>query len=140
MFCGTSELSKLFHSFGAPEGTKCRLLCNGGYQAVKSVSRICGAAGQWTDGLGHCEETKVVILGGEDAGELVASVDVVTNNFTSSCNMAKLPVKIKWGNAGFVQNTILVCGGETELQDHNHDCWALDTTTRVWNLVAHLSR
>ena len=80
------------------------------------------------------------MLGGEEAGELVASVEVVSKNIHSTCNLPKLPAKIKFGNAGFVEDTILVCGGETEYQNHNHDCWALDTTTRVWNLVAHLSR
>jgi len=50
-----------------------------------------------------------------------------------------LPKKIKLGSAGFVSNSLLVCGGETNLQNQNSDCWVLKQGSTTWRSLEVLS-
>ena len=136
IFCGSTELSKLFHSSGAPKGTECQSICQAGYRVTKKTALKCGSRGTWDSAAGECEETALVILGGEKAGKLVDDVEV----FRSNCALPPVPEKVKWGNAGFVEDHILVCGGETEYQNHNLECWALEGGATSWRHVAQLTR
>ena len=82
-------------------------------------------------------ETALVLLGGEQDGQIVETVELFSVSQVSSCKLPPLPKKLKWGNAGFVEDSILVCGGETEQEDHNRACWVLEAATGTWRLLQH---
>ena len=86
-------------------------------------------------------ETALLLLGGEQDGQIVETIELFSVSQVSSCKLPPLPKKLKWGNAGFVDDSILVCGGETEQEDHNRACWVLEAATGNWRLLQHqLSR
>ena len=137
LYCSGPDLSVLFSSHGAPVGTSCHLVCNSGFQATGQRALTCGGEGEWSRELGSCKETMLVLLGGRQAGEVVSLVETFPPGVYS---LPPLPKAVKMGSAGFVNNSLLVCGGETALQNHNRACWKLHKTSGEWTHLTQLDR
>merc|ERR1712012_1103883 len=123
--CGSSKaLNQLLTKEGAPRGTSCNVGCQSGFLAVNSLNTMtCNEDGEWSSMPGSCEDTDLVILGGERGGQVTDAVELVSQQCPQ---LPPLPKKVKLGSAGFVSNRLLVCGGETNLQNQNSDCWVLE--------------
>ena len=135
--CGSSTVNQLLVREGAPQGTSCYVGCQAGFLASNSTNVMtCREEGQWSSSLSDCEKTDLVILGGERAGEVTDAVELVSN----PCSLPPLPKKVKLGSAGFVSNSLLVCGGETAIQNQNSDCWVLKPGADNWQTLEILSR
>ena len=135
--CGLSTVNQLLVKEGAPQGTSCHVGCEAGFLAVNSTNVMtCSEEGQWSSSLSDCEKTDLVILGGERAGKVTDTVELVSK----TCSLPPLPKKVKLGSAGFVSNSLLVCGGETVLQNQNSDCWVLKSGAERWQTLEFLYR
>ena len=86
------------------------------------------------------EELVLVMMGGEEDGQLEDTVEEFPYNHVPRCKLPPLPMKLKLGNAGFVGDSLLVCGGETELQNPNHACWYLQPCAAGWKSLTNLTR
>ena len=86
------------------------------------------------------EELVLVMMGGEEDGQLEDTVEEFPYNRVPRCKLPPLPMKLKLGNAGFVGDSLLVCGGETELQNPNHACWYLQPCAAGWKSLTNLTR
>ena len=82
----------------------------------------------------------LVLLGGERSERIVASVEIFPSSLFPSCTLPLLPEKLKWGNAGFVNDDLLVCGGVRPDSKLSRACWALDSTSRHWRPLDNLTR
>ena len=92
----------------------------------------CNEDGEWSSMLGSCEDTHLVILGGERASQVTDAVELVSQQCPQ---LPPLPKKVKLGSAGFVSNRLLVCGGETNLRNQNSDCWVLELGAKKWQTM-----
>ena len=137
LYCSSPDLSELFASHGAPVGTSCHLICNSGFQASDQRALTCDGDGEWTRELGRCEETVLVLLGGRQQRQVVSLVETFPSGVYS---LPPLPKAVKMGSAGFVNNSLVVCGGETGLQNHNRACWKLQDTAWEWTHLTQLDR
>jgi hypothetical protein len=141
--CHNEDAQNLFDEFGVPHSTQCSLKCNAGFSLTGSSDLTCNRQGLWTSG--KCEETILVIAGGETDGEIVDTVEVHANakmysDHYSSC-LPSLPMKVQWGNIGLVEDELLVCGGMTEEQGTGSpECWRISTNTGVWRQHIKLTR
>ena len=140
--CGSREVTELFQTTGTPAGTVCNLSCNIGFHATNSSQVTCGQEGRWTSGPGLCQPTVMVMIGGERAGRIVNTRQVAPygHGQVVGCPLPPLPKSVKHGSAGFVESSLLVCGGVTVLQNHNRICWALEANTGAWRDVMTLAR
>ena len=86
------------------------------------------------------EELVLVMMGGEEDGQLKDTVEEFPNNRVHRCKLPPLPMKLKLGNAGFVGDSLLVCGGETKLQNPNRACWYLQPCAAGWKSLTNLTR
>ena len=84
--------------------------------------------------------TVLVLIGGESAERIVSSVEIYPKDQFPSCSLPSLPKRLKWGNAGFVNNNLLVCGGVGPESKLNCACWALDPTSQQWRSLENLTR
>ena len=84
--------------------------------------------------------TVLVLIGGESAERIVSSVEIYPKDQFPSCSLPSLPKRLKWGNAGFVNNNLLVCGGVGPESKLNCACWALDATSQQWRSLDNLTR
>ena len=84
----------------------------------------------------------LVILGGERGKResIVDTVEVISPSSSTTCKLPSLPRKLKWGNAGFVSNQLMVCGGQTARRNLNRECWTLEAGNRVWENFLNLTR
>ena len=133
--CEAEEDMNLFRSVGVPHASECSLMCNAGFHLVGSGSLVCNRDGQWSSG--ECEGSVLVLAGGEMASELVANVEVhaesrMYSEQYSNC-LPNLPEKLQWGNMGLVEDNLMVCGGQNEVQETGTtDCWIISPESGKW--------
>ena len=133
--CKVEEDKNLFRSVGVPHASECSLMCNAGFHLVGSGSLVCNRDGQWSSG--ECEGSVLVLAGGEMASELVANVEVhaesrMYSEQYSNC-LPNLPEKLQWGNMGLVEDSLMVCGGQNEVQETGTtDCWIISPESGKW--------
>ena len=88
----------------------------------------------------------LIFLGGERGaiGTIVDTVEIIHSSrgssFPETCDLPGLPKKLKWGNARFAADQLVVCGGQTASGTPNHMCWALEESTKVWTNFLNLTR
>lgn len=83
----------------------------------------------------------LVFLGGERAGYMTDIVEVSPFDSSSlSCALPPLPEKLKWGSAGFVSESLVVCGGENERTNPSCLCWVLGGKQDRWHVIGNLTR
>ena len=82
----------------------------------------------------------MLLIGGEKEGEVVSTVELSPMSQLPNCEFPSLSEKLRWGNAGFVNDDLLVCGGETLDQVLSRHCWALDSNERIWRSLDNLTR
>ena len=83
----------------------------------------------------------LVFLGGERAGYMTDIVEVSPFDSSSlSCALPPLPEKLKWGSAGFVSGSLVVCGGENERKNPSCLCWVLEEKQDRWHAIGNLTR
>ena len=82
----------------------------------------------------------LLLIGGESSERIVASVNQFSKSLFPACVLPPLPQRLKWGNAGFVNNNLLVCGGVGPDSKLIRACWALDSTSRHWRSLDNLTR
>ena len=82
----------------------------------------------------------MLLIGGEREGEVVSTVELSPTSQLPNCEFPSLSEKLRWGNAGFVNDDLLVCGGETLDQVLSRHCWALDSNERIWRSLDNLTR
>ena len=82
----------------------------------------------------------MLLIGGEREGEVVSTVQLFPTSQLPNCEFPSLREKLRWGNAGFVNDDLLVCGGETLDQVLSRHCWALDSNERTWRPLDNLTR
>ena len=89
--------------------------------------------------LGQAEDRVMVMVGGEQDGQVVNTVDIFPYSF-SECSrcISPLPDRLKWGNLGFVSGTLLMCGGEVDSKQ-SQKCLAVDRMTGDWRHVSNLT-
>jgi len=81
----------------------------------------------------------LIFLGGERAGYMTDIVEVSPFSSSTSCGLPPLPEKLRWGTAGFVSGSLLVCGGETELGNPSRSCWLLETKKGKWTSLPKMT-
>ena len=84
--------------------------------------------------------TVLVLLGGESSERMVPSVEIFPKSLFPACTLPSLPRKLKWGNAGFVNDDFLVCGGVGPDSKMSRACWALASTSGHWRPLDNLTR
>ena len=110
-------------------------MCNAGFHLAGSGSLVCNREGRWSSG--QCEGSVLVLARGEMASGLVEYVEVhaesrMYSEQYSNC-LPNLPKKLRWGNMGLVEDSLMVCGGQNELQETGStDCWIINPETRKW--------
>lgn len=129
--CGKNQ--EMFDRLGVvPHSAKCNLFCNAGFQLSGSSTLTCNDQGKWTSG--KCEETVPLLAGGEIAGQITDSLQVLAGGIyteTYSKCLPPLPEKLRWGSMGLVEDNLLVCGGQKE--DHmSRDCFQLKPASKIW--------
>ena len=133
--CEAEEDVDLFRSVGVPHSSKCSLMCNAGFHLTGSGSLVCSRQGQWSSG--ECEGSVLVLAGGEMATGLVENVEVhaesrMYSEQYSNC-LPDLPQKLQWGNMGLVEDSLMVCGGQNEVQETGTThCWIISPETGKW--------
>ena len=84
--------------------------------------------------------TIILLMGGEREGEVVSTVELSPSSQLPNCKFPSLSEKLRWGNAGFVNDDLLVCGGETLDQVLSRHCWALNSNESTWRPLDNLTR
>ena len=81
----------------------------------------------------ECQRQVMMIAGGELAGQTVDLVRPYPSSFAvyTSC-LPHLPHRLKWGSMGFVEGSLIVCGGENTTESQSRACWILDKRTHTW--------
>ena len=127
--CGMNQ--ELFERLGVPHSASCALFCNAGFQLSGSSILTCNNHGKWSSG--KCEETVPILAGGDIAGEMTNSIEVLAGHYTktySKC-LPPLPEKLKWGSMGLIQDSLVVCGGQNE-EHMSQDCFQLQPASKIW--------
>ena len=133
--CEAEDDMNLFRSVGVPHSSECSLMCNAGFHLVGSGSLVCSRQGQWSSG--ECEGSVLVLAGGEIASGLVEDVEVhaesrMYSQQYSNC-LPNLPQKLRWGNMGLVEDSLMVCGGQNEMQETGTTiCWIISPESGKW--------
>ena len=83
--------------------------------------------------LAECQRQVMMLAGGELAGQAVNLVRPYPSSFAvyTSC-LPHLPHRLKWGTMGFVEGSLIACGGENTTESQSRACWILDNRTHTW--------
>ena len=105
---------------------------------------MCNRQGRWSSG--KCEGSVLVLAGGETASGIVENVEVhaesrMYSEQYSNC-LPNLPEKLQWGNMGLLEDSLMVCGGQNEVQETGStSCWIINPESPKWRRhAAQLNR
>ena len=82
----------------------------------------------------------LIFIGGDRGGFITDLVEVSPFGSSASCGLPPLPEKLRWGNAGFVSGSLLVCGGERENTHPSRTCWVLKSKQGKWTALYNMTR
>ena len=85
-----------------------------------------------------CGADVLLLAGGELDGELLDTLETFPMSAYSRC-LPPLPHPLKWGSLAFMENSLVLCGGENSAEQPSKSCWALETG-RQWRWFGDFAR
>ena len=85
-----------------------------------------------------CGADVLLLAGGEVNGKLLDTLETFPMSAFSGC-LPPLPHPLKWGSLAFMQNSLILCGGENSAEQPSKSCWILEKG-RQWRWFGDLAR
>ena len=150
-FNKSKRLLSVTNGRAACDNNTIHLECEPGFEAETELSVTCEELDQRRNPIqclpaSRCKDQKqsgcaadlLLLAGGELDGQLLDTLETFPMSAYSGC-LPRLPQPLKWGSLAFLENSLILCGGENSAEQPSKSCWALETGIR-WRWFGDLAR